>query len=80
MIVSSKETPGGMPPLIRCFAFIASLVAVLSGLYHIAAVYLLPLPGEMHPNMHLLLAFIILLIAKRCTQVPQIPGVDPDYS
>ena len=49
-------------PLVRGLVFTASWIAVLSGLYHISAVYLRPLPGEMHPNMHLLLAFSILLI------------------
>ena len=49
-------------PLLRRLFFIASWLAVLSSLYHISAVYLLPLPAKMHPNMHLLMAFTILLI------------------
>ena len=48
--------------LVRSLIFISSSIAVLSALYHIAAVYISPLPGEMHPNMHMLLAYIILLV------------------
>ena len=59
---SDLDSASKRAPLVRGLIFAASWVAVLSGLYHISAVYLRPLPGEMHPNMHLLLAFTILLI------------------
>ncbi len=71
MITSANEPSGGDFPLTRSFALIASGVAVISGLYHIAAVYLLPLPGELHPNMHLLFAFVIVLFGGAAAQ----PGV-----
>ena len=71
MITSANEPSGGDFPLTRSFAFIASWVAVISGLYHIAAIYLLPLPGELHPNMHLLFAFVIVLFGGAAAQ----PGV-----
>ena len=49
-------------PYLRWLGIVAVWIAILSALYHMAAVYLLPLPAEMHPNMHLLLAFVILLL------------------
>jgi len=49
-------------PHLRWLGILAVWIAILSALYHMAAVYLLPLPAEMHPNMHLLLAFVILLL------------------
>ena len=48
--------------LIRTLTHLCAWVAVLSSLYHITAIYLTPLPGEMHPNMHLLFAYFIILI------------------
>ncbi|MFQ5895846.1 MAG: hypothetical protein ACE5JJ_08550, partial [Nitrospinota bacterium] len=62
MIAGPASAGGERSHLIRTIAFLAAATAVLSGLYHIAAIYLRPLPGEMHPNMHLLLAFTILLL------------------
>jgi TRAP-type uncharacterized transport system fused permease subunit len=59
---SDLHTASTRAPIVRGLVFAASWLAVLSGLYHISAVYLRPLPGEMHPNMHLLLAYTILLI------------------
>ena len=59
---SDLDAAGTRAPLVRGLVFVASWIAVLSGLYHISAVYLRPLPGEMHPNMHLLFAYTILLI------------------
>jgi len=49
-------------PYLRRLGILTICVAVLSALYHITAVYLLPLPAEQHPNMHLLLAFVIILL------------------
>jgi hypothetical protein len=59
---AEPDSTSASAPLVRGLIFTASWVAVISGLYHISAVYLRPLPGEMHPNMHLLLAYTILLI------------------
>lgn len=60
-------------PLVRALVFTTSWLCVLSGLYHISAVYLRPLPGEMHPNMHMLLAYAILLIGG-AGAMPEIYG------
>ncbi len=71
----SEAAPAGASthPIVRSLAFVAAWMAVLSGLYHIAAIYLLPLPGEMHPNMHLLLAFVILLMGGAAA-APEVYG------
>ncbi|MBI3025746.1 MAG: hypothetical protein HYY66_08780, partial [Candidatus Tectomicrobia bacterium] len=53
---------------LRGMGSFAVWVAILSSLYHMAAVYLLPLPAEMHPNMHVLLAFVILLVGGFATR------------
>ena len=60
--MTTESEPTQSAPLVRALVFITSWLCVLSGLYHISAVYLRPLPGEMHPNMHMLLAYTILLI------------------
>ena len=60
--MTTESDPTRSAPLVRALVFITSWLCVLSGLYHISAVYLRPLPGEMHPNMHMLLAYAILLI------------------
>ncbi|MDA0999103.1 MAG: TRAP transporter large permease subunit [bacterium] len=59
--------------LVRTFACLAGGIAVLSAIYHIAAVYLVPLPGELHPNMHLLFAYSIILIGGAAAK-PEVYG------
>ena len=71
--MSTESDPTQSAPLVRALVFITSWLCVLSGLYHISAVYLRPLPGEMHPNMHMLLAYTILLIGG-AGAMPQIYG------
>ena len=71
--MSTESDPAQSAPLVRALVFITSWLCVLSGLYHISAVYLRPLPGEMHPNMHMLLAYTILLIGG-AGAMPQIYG------
>ena len=71
--MSTESDPTQSAPLVRALVFITSWLCVLSGLYHISAVYLRPLPGEMHPNMHMLLAYSILLIGG-AGAMPQIYG------
>tara|TARA_B100000686_G_C16806394_1_gene991111 strand:+ start:12241 stop:15561 length:3321 start_codon:yes stop_codon:yes gene_type:complete len=61
-MTSESQSTNTSTPLVRGLIFVSAWVAVISALYHIAAVYLSPLPGEMHPNMHMLLAYIILLV------------------
>ena len=71
--MSAESDSTQSAPLVRALVFITSWLCVLSGLYHISAVYLRPLPGEMHPNMHMLLAYSILLIGG-AGAMPQIYG------
>lgn len=71
--MATESDPSQSAPLVRTLVFVTSWLCVLSGLYHISAVYLRPLPGEMHPNMHMLLAYSILLIGG-AGAMPQIYG------
>ncbi len=71
--MKAESDPTQSAPLVRALVFTTSWLCVLSGLYHISAVYLRPLPGEMHPNMHMLLAYAILLIGG-AGAMPEIYG------
>ena len=71
--MNTETDPAQSAPLVRALVFITSWLCVLSGLYHISAVYLRPLPGEMHPNMHMLLGYSILLVGG-AGAMPQIYG------
>ena len=71
--MTTESDPTRSAPLVRALVFTAAWLCVLSGLYHISAVYLRPLPGEMHPNMHMLLAYAILLIGG-AGAMPEIYG------
>ena len=60
---TTTENPGYSSALIHAFGSASAAIAILSGVYHLSAVFLHPLPGELHPNMHLFLAFWIILLS-----------------